>query len=329
MSGSVTDSKQEGIMEGMRNAPATQFRNRNGLNGYATVVETPDGEDEILHPSSDWLEQFAVVVQKRHCYSAPGGTTVEAVQIQSPHLKKVLSERLAAYPSYSVATSPFAMKFSVPFRPLLHAWDAMVRLMDEHPDPVTRDHLKVLHDVLAKEIEEYLKTVEECRSTGRITYGDLWTIFKPGELLYKKYPSSRDRIIKLVSAKYDFDIDNAEGFIIEGEWVCWDGKRFGLASAPYSFYPQDEVMNIAELHTMPLDLHPDQKAIKARLLKRGQTYARFTQTEMKAYTGHEGESIHNDQVRPRPMSSILVFVHGLTVTSSCMSLTVSSSTLLI
>lgn len=329
MTGCNADSKQEGIKEGMRNAPATQFRNRNGLNGYATVVDTPNGEDEILHPNSDWLEQFAVVVQKRRCRSAPGGATVDTVQIRSPHLKKVLSEQLAAYPNYSVATSPFAMEFSAPFRPLLHAWDAIVRLMDEHPDPVTRDHVKVLHDVLAKEIEKHLKTVEECRSTGRITYGDLWTIFKPGELLYRKYPSSRDRIIKMVSAKYDFDIDNAECFIIEGEWVCWDGKSFGLASASYSFYPHDEVMNIAELHTMPLVLHPDQEAIKERLLKRGQTYARLTQTELKAYTGREGESIRDDQVRPRPMSSILVSVHGLTGTSSCMSLTVSSSTLLI
>lgn len=288
-------------MEGMRHAPVTQFRNRNGLNGYATVVETPDGEDEILHPNSEWLKQFAIVVQKRRCNSAPGGATIDTVQIRSPCLKKILSEQLAAYPNYSVATSPFAMEFSAPFGPLLHTWDAIVRVVDEHQGTTSYDHVKVLHDVLAKEFERHLKTVEECRSTGRIAYGDLWTIYKPGELLYRKYPSSkypssRDRIIKLVSAKYDVDVDNAECFIIYGEWVCWDGHRFGLASASYSFYPQDNVMNIADLHSMPLDLHPDQKLIRERLLKRGQTYAQLNQTEIKAYTGSDEESCPGGQV---------------------------------
>lgn len=297
----IADSKQEGIREGMRNAPATQFRNRNGLNGYATVVETPDGENEILHPNSDWLEQFAIVVRKRRCNNAPGGALVDTVQVRSPHLKKVLSEQLAAYPSYSVATSPFAMEFGPPFAPLLHTWDAIVRLMDGHPDPTSRDHVKVLHDVLAKEFERDLKIVEQCRSTGRITYGDLCTIYKPGELLYRKYqsskyPSSKDRIIKMVSAKYDFDMDKAECFVMDGEFVCWDGNHFGLASASYYLYPQDEVMNIAELHTMPLDLHPDQESIKERLLKRGQTYAQLARTEMKAYTGRDEESSPHDQV---------------------------------
>jgi len=306
----------------MRNAPVTQFRNRNGLYGYATVVDTPDGEDEVLHPDTDWLEQFAVVVQKKRCESAPGGAVVDRVQVRSPHLKKVLSELLASYPNYSNPTSPFAMEFDAPFRPLLHAWDAITRLMDEHPDPVTRDHVRILHDVLAKAFERHLKVVEECRSTGRINYGDLWTIFKPGELLYRKYPISKDRIIKLVSAKYDVDMDNAECFIIEGEWVCWDGNRLGLASASYAFYPYDEMMNIAELHPMPLKLHPHQKAIKERLLKRGRIYTRLTQTEMKVYTGPEGDANRDDQVRPQPMFSMLVFVAGLTVTSSCRSLTV-------
>lgn len=295
-----SDFKQEGIREGMRNAPATQFRNKNGLNGYATVIEMPDGEDEILHPNSEWLEQFAVVVQKQQCNSAPEGATMDTVQVRSPLLKKILSEQLSAYPDYSVATGPFAMEFSAPFRPLLHVWDTIVRLMDEHPDPISRDHVKVLHDVLAKEFERHLKVVEECRSTGRITYGDLWAIYKPGELLYRKYPSSKDRIIKMLSAKYDFDLDNNECFIIDGEWVCWDGNRFGLAAASFSFYPQDEVMNIAELHTMPLDLHPDQKAIKERLLKRGQTYAKLTQTEMKAYTGRDEEDSPDDLVMTEP-----------------------------
>lgn len=71
-------------MEGMRNAPVTQYRNRNGLNGYATVNDTPDGEEDILHPNIDWLKQFAVVVQKRPSTTAAQGGTVDSVRVRSP-----------------------------------------------------------------------------------------------------------------------------------------------------------------------------------------------------------------------------------------------------
>ena len=280
----------EGVKEGMRSEPATQIRQKDGLNGYATVINTPSGDDEVLHPNDDWLKQFAVVVQKRRRASAPGGSEIEMVRVRSPLLKAILSEHLAAYPDYSNAKSLFTMDIRAPFAPLLHSWDAIVRLMEEHPDSETRAHLKVLHDALVETLEKPLKKFEECRSTGRITYNSMWTIFKPGQLIYRKDVADEELIVKVVSANYGFDGDNAECFMIDGEYVCWDGNRFGLAAARYDLYDLGKVMNITELKAMPLDMHPDREAIKARVLKRGQKYAKFTRTELKAYTGPEGEA---------------------------------------
>lgn len=209
---------------------------------------------------------------------------------------RFLSEHLVAYPEYANPTGEFPMKFNAPMTPLFHAWDAIVKSKEDHPDPITREHVKILHDVLVKDFDEPLEKAEECRLTGRITYQYLWTVFKPGNLLYRQYPIGKDRTMKLTAAKYGVDADNAECYILDGEWVCWDGNRFGLASASNTFYPLDGVMNIAELHTMPFDLHPDREAIKARLLKRGQAYAQLTRTELKVYTGPEGESPADDIV---------------------------------
>ena len=274
----------------MRGCSATQFRNDKGLNGYATVIDTPSGEEEILQPNEDWLDQFAVIVKKKRNAHASGGTEVEALRVRSPLLKAVLAEHLAAYPDFSNGKSLFGMYFTAPFYPLFHCWDTIVNLKEEHADPATRDHLRILHDILVKRFEQPLKRLEECRLTGRITYNSLWTIFKPGELIYSKDKLGNEHLVKLEFADYGFDKDNVACFLIDGHIVCWDGKRFGRAVHREELYNLGKVTDITELSWMPLDLHPDREAIRARVLKRGKKYAKLTKTELKVFAGTKGEA---------------------------------------
>ena len=295
----------EGISEGMRGTSATQFRNKKGLNGYATVVETPSGEDEILEPKDDWLQQFAVIVQKRRCASAPGGAEIDTVRVRSPLLKAVLSEHLSAYSDYANAKLSFPMDFVAPFAPLFHCWDAVVKLSEEHPDPTTREHLQILHETLAKNFENPLKKVEDCRLTGKITFHSFWTIFKPGQLLYRRDIHGKwERLMRIVSAFYGRDRDNVDCFMINAEFVCWDGRHFGIAVAAFDILDAGpgKITNISELPVMPLDMHPEREAIRTRMLKKGQRYSKLIQTEVKVYTGPEGEASLSHQtdgpVRP-------------------------------
>lgn len=280
--------KLEGIAEGMRGGSATQYRNPRGLNGFTTVVDTPSGEEELLVPNTDWLNQFAVTVLKNRSPPAGPSTEIDRVRVRSPLLKAFLSEHLTAYPDYTNGKAVFPMNFHAPFEPLFHIWDTIVSLQEEHPDPATREHIKILHDALAKYFERPLKALEQCRSTGRITYPFLWTIFKPGQILYSKEQfrdMGKERLVKLETASHAIDGENAKCFLIDGHVMCWNGHRFGTAVLRENIYDTASVMNITELTFMPLDLHPDREAIRARNIKRGQKYVKTTRTELKAYTG--------------------------------------------
>lgn len=282
----------EGITEGRRCESATQYRHPNGLHGYATTVETPDGgEGEVLHPNEDWLDQFAVVIMKKRCPTAKGGSEIEKIRIRSPLIKVALSEALKDYPGFSTAESLFGVMLNAPFESLVHNWDIISNLAEKHCDSETREHLQILQDAIWPVVEKPLKKLEECMLHGNITYSSLWTIFKPGQLIYRKDYLGREVIEKIQSTYYEC-IKGEEVFRVVSDAVCWDGARFGTGTSTGNFGDEGGAMSLSDLPAMPLEMHPDREAIKARVLRRAQKFASLTKCEVKAYTGPVGEPTH-------------------------------------
>ena len=293
----------EGITEGMRCESAMQYRNRNGLHGYATTVETPEGgEGEVLHPNEDWLDQFAVVVMKKRNATANGGSEIERIRIKSPLIKAALSEALKDYPGFSTSGSLFGIVFNAPFQSLIHNWDIINSLVEGHPDPDTREHLQVMQDAIKSVVEKPLKKIEECRLHGNITYGTLWTIFKPGQLIYRKDYLGREVIEKINAIFYDRHKDD-EVFKVVSDAVCWDGTRFGVGTSTGSFGDEGGAMSLSDLPAMPLEMHPDREAIKARVLRRAQKFVTLTKCEIKAFTGPAGEPTYQRRQKEEQVSS--------------------------
>ena len=73
-----------------------------------------------------------------------------------------------------------------PFDGLFHCWSDLLRLEEEHANLEAREHIKLLHNLLEPHFKRPLMELEECRMNGDITFRALWTIFKPGDLVYRK-----------------------------------------------------------------------------------------------------------------------------------------------
>ncbi|KAL8822187.1 MAG: hypothetical protein Q9191_007072 [Dirinaria sp. TL-2023a] len=294
----------EGITEGMRCESATQYRHRNGLHGYATTVETPDGgEGEVLHPNEDWLDQFAVVVMKKRCTTAKGGSETERIRIRSPLIKAALIEALKDYPGYSTAESLFGIMLNAPFESLVHNWEILDNLAESHSDAETRGHLQVLQDAIRPVVEKPLKKFEECKLHGNITYSSLWTIFRPGQFIYRKDYLGREVIEKIQSTYYDCSKGD-DIFRVVSDAVCWDGARFGTGTSTGNFGDEGGAMSLSDLPAMPLEMHPDREGIKARVLKRARKFASLTKCEVKTFTGPVGEPTYQRKLKEEPASNL-------------------------
>ena len=288
--------KIEGIEEGMRCEVANQIRDRRGLGGFRT--ELPKGEedkepDHVLQPEEDWLKQFAVVARKRLNPCTSIGSDLDSVRIRSPLLKQILRDLCKEYPGFSghKGKSLFPMDMYEPFDGLFHCWDELLRLEEEHHNPDVREHIRLLHEVLEPYFKKPLKKLEECRKNGNITYNSLWTIFKPGELIYRKDVNGRECVERIDDMYYGANKDRI-AFKVESKMVCWDGKRFGYGLSCGWFYDFSGTMSVMDLSAVPLAFHPDREAIKARMTIRGERFQRIAGCQLKAYTGPEGEAAY-------------------------------------
>ena len=303
--------KVEGIEEGMRCEVANQLRDRRGLYGYRTEVpkeakETKEAEDEdevkkdreeepnhVLHPDEEWIKQFAILARKRFNASAKDRSDLDSIRIRSPLLKSILRELCKDYPGFGghKGKSLFAMDMFDPFDGLFHCWNELLRLEQEHANPEARDHIKLLHDLMQPHFNKPLKKLEECRANGNITFNALWTIFKPGDLLYRKDIHGRD-CVEIVDDMYYGNNNDRRAFKVESKMICWDGKQFGYGLACGWFYDFSGTMSVMDLPAMPLDIHPDRVAIKARMMKRGEKFQQLAGCHLKAFTGPPGEAAY-------------------------------------
>ena len=288
--------KREGVEEGMRCEVAHQTRDRRGRHGFRTAPVPEDKEAYILHPNEDWLKQFAIVARKRVTPRATDKAELDSIRIRSPLLKSILRDLCKDYPGFGghkgISFSP--MDMYDPFDGLFHCWNDLLRLEEEHANPEARDHLKLLHNLVEPYFKKALKASDECRLNGNITFNTIWTIFKPGDLIFRKDPQGRECVEKIEDMYYSTN-NGRRAFKVESKMLYWDGKRFGYGLSCGWFYDFMGAMNVMDLPATPLDIHPDRIAIKARALARGEKFQKLAGCHLKAYTGSEGESADSPQ----------------------------------
>lgn len=182
--------------------------------------EPPEGEEtsaEIARKSKQLYAAWAVVARtRRHGLSHDGEWQVSDITVQSSVLKDFLDEVLIGYPGVFVRTEH--LEFKAPFQPFLHRWDDFLKLEEEASEE-TQHSIKLLRDVVEPELSKHIKAAEECREHGYISYENLWTIFKPGTLVYWNCEGV-ESIVKLNSVDLHFSFA-MDWFQLYCEQVDW------------------------------------------------------------------------------------------------------------
>jgi len=148
-------------------------------------------------------------------------------------------------------------------------------------------HCKVLITYLDEDYDETKKTLYPLLEAGNITFELLWALFKPNMLAYTTtYGSVEDpRCFKVDYANKESSFVKGEWYCIEGRYLEYDGKHFGLGDFEVHVESFKGPRKITGLACYPLKYHKDPEGVKKQLMERGR---RFVAMQGMNYRFHKG-----------------------------------------
>jgi hypothetical protein len=172
--------------------------------------------------------------------------------------------------------------FHAPFNPFVHRWTQLTKSLDEQDDEETKRHLLLLYTVLEAELKDIIAAKNDYIANKVITFDHLWTIFQPGSTIYSE-EWGRDCASKFGQGNYFEHPKYGPCYGANSQKVDWDGDRFGYANCQNIIPAFGGTMPISALDAFPLEFHPEQKKIKAQLLKRGKLFEHYHGYHYKSY----------------------------------------------
>ncbi|KAK7738604.1 hypothetical protein SLS62_011355 [Diatrype stigma] len=233
--------------------------------------------------SSKWWRLFALA-ETRH-FHADGRYKATRLHINPQTLKQLLQDVIVDYP-YEPIDAQEVVQLDVPayclffYRKELET-TGMERFKD---DETSLGYLKLLLDWIDRAFEDAFKAHRRFQSSEPkpISYENLWTIFKPGTLVYNRM-LGQHRAFKLT--RFAYEDDREPCLALRAQYVDFDGTKFGTLKTWIRIPRYSGTMRCAELNAMPLDCHPSAERIRAELLARGRRFQELTGQHFRHYRG--------------------------------------------
>lgn len=150
-----------------------------------------------------------------------------------------------------------------------------------------RKHIKVLLKYLDKDYASTKKTLYPMLDSGIITFDLLWALYKPNTLAYTTtYGSIEEpRAFKIELAEKEFSFMKGEWYGIEGKYLEYDGKSWGMGTMDCDVPAFKGARKITSLNCYPLKYHKNEAKLRADLIERGK---KFVSLQGVHYKSHEG-----------------------------------------
>lgn len=248
------------------------------------VDEAPEklclDEDKVEEEDDD----VPLIVRRRR---AGGGVAktwkVHAIEIKNAALRSVL---LKVFDDYQFLMPKVKyLTFYAPFHPFHHSWDKFETAIKDEKDEVVLNALNILKRFVKASLGSELKISKEFIASGVISYSSLWTLFKPGDLLYEHYHGV-DSLVRLKSV-------SDAGTSVVASYIDWNGTKFGWVDRHMHFLPFVGTKEITNLEAYPAHMHPNFDELKQRLIQRGQKFKDLAGVHTKSYSMRD-ERNHQD-----------------------------------
>lgn len=218
------------------------------------------------------------------------------VDVQSPILQKVLQGVFKDYPDVRGDTKKAVKRLGGSPSILFHCWDKLLETLRQTKEPTIKEHISLLVNLFKPKFEDAFKIEKECKQRLEIPWKDLWTVFPRGSLVYCQHHMMEETIMKVNNFLYDFIEENGRSqpcWRVEGTMVAFNGRDFGQFKT-HAVIPDNGTMDFANSPVVPLNFHPDKKAIEKRLEQRGRQLQDISKQPVWDYSG-KPEGIYREQ----------------------------------
>ncbi|KAK1623245.1 AAA family ATPase [Colletotrichum phormii] len=248
--------------------------------GHPYITEPKEDED-IPEDKINWYEKYALCITRQYDGQNKYICRI-SLEVNSPGLKNILGDVIGSkYPGQSYLTSNVTVDF--PPRSLYHYRKELAETAVNHePGSDEARHLPLLLNFIDEEFHDAITGGANLIEQGLMSYEHLWTIFRPGCLVYATR-MSQARVYKLNS--YQYTCGQSPGLQLSVEFVDFDGDEFGTRYESLLLPAFAGASPIASLNALPLAHHPDPDAVTRLLTERGRRWEALAGQNFRQYKG--------------------------------------------
>ena len=254
---------------------------------------TKKGDVEVLEkdqvPKSAQHDSFAAyALVSKQDFDVKHKLQKTTLQINSPQLLQVLKEVVTYYPSNPLDfDTPFSIE--APFHMFYHHRQEFAQYTADTTDETTKAHLQLFLDYLNTQWGKMKTEAEKLNGAGLVTFSLLWTIFKPGELVYQA-EHGHERVFRFQDASYEEHKENGLYFKVICTYTSYDGEHVGKAKQTLEIFQKREfagtsASDIKSLSIFPFKYYEEQDELKKRLIKRGERFLEMRGIQEYYYSG--------------------------------------------
>lgn len=314
-SGDITAGKTYGDLDDDHDIPA----NEEGLECAAKHVyegpkqcdchfnwvdEYPDDlkQARLAADKTSESKRHAILVRNKKNHQGPKALQVHEIVVQSPVLKSILEGIIGKYPD--IAFGAKEVVFASPFQPLFHYWDDISEGVKNYEDKISQSYLSLLFRVLDREMKPTIKSYRDLVFHSVITFDLLWTIFKPGDIVYEDSEIDQ-RMYRLVRTVYYQD-DKESTFQLECRYIDWNGTKFGFYTTWKTIKSFQGPQAITKLCIYPRSYANDLENVQ-KIVTRGRRFHALAGCHYKAY---RGKAIYPRSFQSFYIDSAPIFIDG-------------------
>jgi hypothetical protein len=242
---------------------------------------------DVTHEQAEPKDPHAVsALVSTQNFDQENKPTDKTLRINSPHLLRALNRKIKYYPSHKLGFEE-PVEISSPFALLFHYEHELSEYKSAIDDEAAKKHLTLLSNYLA---DQDGAAGTELINAGLITFRLLWSLFKPGDLMYTR-ERGHDRLYWLESTAYGDRPTAGKYLQLDCSYTAFDEKRLGRARQKLRIYesvecPGSNPVLIESLSVSPLKCYKGSaEQIKNRLSLRGKEYEKRKGRRLWEYKG--------------------------------------------
>ena len=266
--------------------------------------------DDIYEKKEENVDEKApILVRRKRICDGSKIFQIDSIEIQSAPLRLILAKVFDRY-DHIMPTIGY-LTFRPPFWPFHWRWEEFEAAIKEEKDEKLAKQLKCLRNLVKSETSGLFGVSRELQDNGVIEHRLLWTLFKPGELIYSK-EHGRERFYILCSVSQYANIS------LQVNSLDWNGRHLGFVTSTLSIRYFSGSSRITDLNVFPARFLDNLEEVKERMVARGKKFIELAGVHHKSYRGQENVSGNKAGVSISTLETLnaLILLNRLTFASS-------------